>query len=382
MRILIGGDINPVKRDLDYFIQGKSNTIFGNTSEIINSSDLIIANLETPLIKLESPINKSGPIHGVPQEAISAIKNSGINYLNLSNNHILDHGYTGLESTIKTLETYGIDYGGAGMDGGKSSEAKKLIIKNQRIAILSYCEHEFSVSRNNYPGANGLDVIDFLDKIKELKKDNFYTILLFHGGKEHYMLPTPNQKKLCEFFIKYGADIVICQHSHISGVIDELDSKYIVYGQGNFVFDPYPKSSDWLYKGLLIELNIIENQLDKISYHPIMHNSFKDNRKLGINLMKDKDKHPFLSNIQSVSREYIENPEMVYKSWEQLSAKNKNLFFSIFNGSGKILRKINQYVPYLNLKYNKKSKTILKNIITCETHLEMARTILDNELDV
>jgi poly-gamma-glutamate capsule biosynthesis protein CapA/YwtB (metallophosphatase superfamily) len=382
VRILIGGDINPSQRDLEYFINGKSNTIFGNTSEIISSSDLIIANLETPLINTKSPINKSGPIHSAPQEAIAGIKQSGINFLNLSNNHILDHGYAGLESTIKTLDRAGINYGGAGMDGEKSSEPKKLKIKNQRIAILSYCEHEFSVSRNNYPGANGLDIIDFLDKIKHLKEHNFYTILLFHGGKEHYMLPTPNQKKTCEFFIRYGADIVVCQHSHISGVINEIDSKHIIYGQGNFVFDPYPKSSEWLYKGLLIELIIKENQLEKIDYHPIIHNSFKDKNNIGINLMQDDEKNVFLNNIKSVSKEFIDDPEMVYKSWEQFSVKHKNLFYSIFNGNGKILRKINQYLPYLNFTYSKESKTILKNIITCETHLEMARTILDKDLDV
>ena len=73
---------------------------------------------------------------------------------------------------------------------------------------------------------------------------------------------------------------------------------------------------------------------------------------------------------------------MVYKSWEQLSAKNKKICFLVYlMGVETFYVKINQYVPYLNLKYNKKSKTILKNIITCETHLEMARTILDNELD-
>ena len=132
---------------------------------------------------------------------------------------------------------------------------------------------------------------------------------------------------------------------------------------------------------MLIELNIKENQLYNIDFHPIYHNSISDKNKIGINLMPNEDKDIFLKNIKKISKKYKNDPNYVYQSWQKLSLKNKNLFFSSFNGNGRILRKINQYFPYLNFKYNRKSKTILKNTISCETHLEMARTILEYDID-
>lgn len=64
-----------------------------------------------------------------------------------------------------------------------------------------------------------------------------YTIVLYHGGKEHYRFPSPNLQKYCRKFIEKGANIVICQHSHCIGCEENYKNGKIIYGQGNFLFD-------------------------------------------------------------------------------------------------------------------------------------------------
>ena len=63
----------------------------------------------------------------------------------LANNHIMDHGESGLYSTIELLKEHNIDYVGV----GKSlSEAQKPYIiekDGQRIGVYACAEHEFSI---------------------------------------------------------------------------------------------------------------------------------------------------------------------------------------------------------------------------------------------
>ena len=196
MKIIIGGDLCPTKRDENYFKSGDAKLLFGSAIDLLKNSDLTIANLETPLIKKFSPIRKTGAIFHNSVKILNAIKESGINFLNLSNNHIMDHGIGGLETTISAIKDYDLMYGGVGKNSTEASEPVKLNIGGEKIAIISYCEHEFSVSSKIRAGANGLDLIDFLDKMNILKKESYFIILLYHGGKEHYALPSPNQKNM------------------------------------------------------------------------------------------------------------------------------------------------------------------------------------------
>lgn len=49
-------------------------------------------------------------------------------------------------------------------------------------------------------------------------------------------IPRQNCKK-CRKIVEKGADLVVCQHSHCIGCMEEYDKGTIIYGQGNFLFD-------------------------------------------------------------------------------------------------------------------------------------------------
>ena len=95
VKMIIGGDICATKRDESSFLEGDALRLFSDILPVIKAADLAIANLETPLINSPSPIKKSGAVFGNSPNILNAIKKSGINFLNLANNHILDHDIKG-----------------------------------------------------------------------------------------------------------------------------------------------------------------------------------------------------------------------------------------------------------------------------------------------
>jgi len=375
MRILIGGDLKPTKRDIEFFTLGNEGKIWGDLSEEIKHADFAIANLETPLIEKETPIDKSGAVFGSPKEVLNAVKNVNISFLNLANNHILDHGEEGLRTTIKALKDYEFDFSGAGESLKIASKPFTKKIKNKVISILSYSEEEFNIATNKNGGGNPLDIIDFVKKIKRLKVESDFMILLYHGGKENYMLPTPKQQKLCKFFIEEGVNMVVCQHSHTAGAYEEHAGGVIFYGQGNFVFDPYPVKRDWLYKGFLIDVVLNENNDFQYKLLPYVHNSL-NSKEVGIRLMNSQESEEYLNYIESFNKKMANNPDFVTEEWDKLSSSLENTYLSVLNGNGRILRKINEKTSFLRSIYRNKRKLVLKNYITCETHQEILQTIL------
>ena len=153
VKLIIGGDICATKRDENAFLEGDASQLFSDVLPEIQSADLAIANLETPLINSPSPIQKSGAVFGNSSSMLNAIKKSGINFLNLANNHILDHGEKGLQTTIEALINQDFHYVGAGNSIDEAAQPFTTKIKGKTISILSYAEHEFSIVENNNSGA-------------------------------------------------------------------------------------------------------------------------------------------------------------------------------------------------------------------------------------
>ena len=377
-KIIIGGDICPTHYDLSKFIKGDTSIVCKELMEALSKADFKIANLETPLIKKQTPIEKSGAVFGSQPEILNLIKNLGIDFLNLSNNHILDHGNVGLQQTILSLEERDIEYSGAGMNLTEASKPFEFSLKDKKIAILSYAEHEFSIAEKDKAGANPLDIIDFVNQIQKLKDEKDFIILLYHGGKEHYKLPSPKQQKLCRFFIEQGVNLITCQHSHTGGAYETHKGGEIFYGQGNFIFDAQPIKKDWLYKGFLIDIELKDDNSFLTSLIPIIHRSF-DGEKNGIRKMRPSEKTVYLSEFDKMNKKMKQDSKFIDREWEKQSISLKDTYFSILNGNGRLLRKINEKTGLLNLLYFGKRRSVVKNIISCETHREIILTILKNK---
>lgn len=377
-RIIIGGDICPTKRDIDLFRQGDSKGIFNDLLPLFDEADYIIANLETPIIEKETPIFKSGNIFGNPPEILGALKSANITCLNLSNNHINDHGSDGIGTTLLSLKKVKFDFFGAGNNEKEAREPFLRQIGNTTIGLLSYCEHEYSFATEKKAGANPLNLLDFIDTIELIRETCDLIILLYHGGKENYILPSPKQHDLCNFFISRGVDIVISQHSHTIGLVEKPDAGgLIIYGQGNFVFDPYPLNKAQFYKGFLLIVEIENKREYTYSMAPYVHQSLYDKNKFGIRKLQKSESELFFSEMNELQMRVKSNPELIVEKWKEMCSGYIDTYLSVLHGHSRFERKLNEKLSFLKLRYSGQRKALVKNFIQNETHREMLDTILD-----
>lgn len=340
-KILIGGDLVPTESNYEYFINKNIETIIGKElKKIFDIHDFKIFNLEVPLTQNYTPIRKWGVNLLAPPTTINGIKEMGIDFVCLANNHILDQGVQGVKSTLEILQENRIAYAGGGMSLYDAKKTYSFELDNVCIGLYCCTEHEFSIATDHSAGANPFDSINSFDHVEQLKEQSDRVIVLYHGGKEHFPYPTPYLQKVCRKFIEKGADMVICQHSHCIGCEEKYLDGTIVYGQGNFLFD-YLDIECW-NNGLLISLNVDVDKME-VEYIPVIRN------RNCVRIANDNEATELLKDFMIRSDCIIEE-KFIQAQFEQMALKESDMYLE-------------------SLKRGVFER--IENYINCETHREI-----------
>ena len=201
--------------------------------------DIVIGNLEGPLVQNGSPVDGKCTLKASPALARS-FANSGFGLMTLANNHIMDHGPVGLFSTMKALNQAGLPFVGAGKDGDSARSPYYVTLKGTPCAFLA--RSSVIVSSPCYasmdsPGIAFLDVDEIKAALKKCKRKADIVVLIAHWGVEHYRYPSVSQRKLARELIETGADLIIGHHPHVLQGVEEIGSALVTHSLGNFVFD-------------------------------------------------------------------------------------------------------------------------------------------------
>ena len=361
MKIHIAGDLVPTVSNIEKF--EKDNFIDELGKEFKNiwlNSDFRVFNLECPLGENLTPIAKSGPNLLAPSSTINGIKSLKPNLVCLSNNHILDYGLDGLENTLNILSKENIS--SVGIINNSNEIAKTYYIEkdNIRVGIYNVCENEFSVATKDSKGANSMHGLKAYKEIHNAKQQCDYLIVIYHGGKEFYRYPSPELREVCRNFVDFGANIVITQHSHCIGALDEYNNAKILYGQGNFIFDC--TDDEYWNTALILELNI-DNKGITIKYIPIeRYNNV-------IKISKNKD---ILKSFENRNEE-IKDESLLEEKYINFSMKKLNEYLHICTGVRLYNRILNRFFKrkFFIKKYKLKDCLAILNIIECEAHREL-----------
>ena len=282
--LIIGGDLVPTESNRKLFENNQIEELLGKElKEELEKVDFKIFNLEAPITVNNEELLKCGPNLKINPTTIKGIKGLSPSLLTLANNHIMDFKEQGLKDTLEILENNNINYVGI---GNSLNDLKKFHILEKeglKIGVYVCTEREFSIATSTMAGVNPLELIDNLEDIQDLKKECDYIIVLYHGGKEHYRYPSPMLKKICNKMVEYGADLIVCQHSHCIGSYEEYKGGTIIYGQGNFIFDR--ADNEYWNTSLLVKVEINEEKID-IEYLPIVKNKNKIRK---ANLKEEKE---------------------------------------------------------------------------------------------
>lgn len=362
--ILIGSDLVPTESNYDLFEKGEAEKLVGpELLSELESADFRIFNLETPLTDKEAPIPKCGPNIITPTRTLPGIKGLSPSLLTLANNHILDEDAQGLYSTMRLLDESKISYIGAGENLSAAQKPYIVEAKGKRIGIYACAEHEFTIAGEDKPGANPFDLLDSPDHIASLAAMCDYVVVLYHGGKEHYRYPSPYLQKVCRKITEKGADLVVCQHSHCVGCMEEYHGSVIVYGQGNFLFD-HSKSEFW-QTSLLVKASFGEKM--EVSFLPL---SKWENT---VRLAAGEEAKQILSGFEERSRE-IQQPGRIKELYREFCLANKDWYLYVIAGGQQ-----NLGVSAENFKpsYSKETLLAMTNYFNCEPHRELVTTVLE-----
>lgn len=214
---------------------------------LLSIGDLNIANFEAVLTDADySQLSGTKPyiLGGKVQESIAALNRQHIHAVTLGNNHAMDYGVQGLDSTINAFKNGNIPAIGAGITGRDASEPLRINVGNYEIIIFgcywyrqqAYQSFDF-YAIGNKPGVACLSG-EVLDRIRAEKKEspNAFVITLVHWGSDFERV-VPTQRNYAKQLLDSGTDLIIGHGAHMMQEVEYLNNKWVVYSIGNGVFN-------------------------------------------------------------------------------------------------------------------------------------------------
>jgi len=344
--------------------------------ELINqfkAADVAILNLESPLTEHNKTIIKSGPAIKANAVVANRIKEMGITLVTLANNHIMDFGNQGLRDTLATLDSIGLSFTGAGFNQEHARKPYILTIANKKLAVLNFCENEWSTTHGSYMGANPINEIENFYQIRKAKEQADYILVIAHGGHERYPLPSPRIKRLYRFFADAGASAVVAHHTHCTSGYEVYNNIPIIYGLGNFLFaNKAMKKTDW-NNGMTVTLNF---ETDLCTFDFTHFDQCKDQVSVQVVSVSET----------KVRNEKIKELNKIIASNDQLKENYQRWLSSNFRMYSAYLEPhANRYIQYLQNRklfpsfWARRKRTYLLNLIRCEAHRDAVISLLEDE---
>ena len=225
----------------------------GAVRSLLQDADLAVANFENPAPDAFK-YHTQGTVFSANPRLIAGLKDAGIDYVSLGNNHIGDAGPTGLLQTLANLDKYGIRHSGAGKNLAAARTPAIMTVDGVKVAILSYDTiAKYYAAGPDKPGSAQLSAPVVKADVAAARKAGAQLVIVYpHWGTEYSPRPFSAEQKLAHAVIDAGADMIIGNHAHWVGAMEIYKGHPIWYALGNFVFDQ--TWSEPTSEGLLLDL--------------------------------------------------------------------------------------------------------------------------------
>jgi poly-gamma-glutamate synthesis protein (capsule biosynthesis protein) len=240
----------------DASFEGLTDSVVSNTSGLLSAiaptlqgADLAMVNLETALGEGGTPVPKSFTFQ-VPEEALGALSAAGVDVVTMANNHGMDYGEAGLESSLAIRDTsmaeHSVAIVGIGRDAADAYSAQVADVKGQRIGIIAANDVFDAAVQTAWTAADGKPGIasskagptqdQLVAAVTALRPEVDTLVTYLHMGREKDTCPNERQVEIADALHAAGADIVIGSHTHRLQGAGFRDGRFVAYGMGNYVF--------------------------------------------------------------------------------------------------------------------------------------------------
>ena len=225
---------------------------FDYVRPIVEQYDLAVANLEVTLPGV--PPYTGYPMFRSPNAVAEALKDAGFDMLVTANNHSADGRLIGVTGTLDVLDSLGMMHTGTFRDQNEKQSLYPLLAyrKGMKIAILNYT---YDLNGMPIPPPTAINLIDTVQMREDLaiaaSVQPDFTIVVMHWGLEYQTKESPDQRKIADFLLRHGTDIVIGSHPHVVQPIREETagehSAVVVYSMGNFISNQNQPETDGIW---------------------------------------------------------------------------------------------------------------------------------------
>ena len=255
---------------------------FTDIKQYIEEADITVGNLETTLSGAKR--GYSGyPTFNTPEILAKNLKDTGFDVVSTANNHCIDKGYTGIESTIDFLDAAGLAH--TGTFKSKKDQETILVkdVKGVKIAFLSftYGTNGIPIPKDKTYAVNLIDKKLIKSQIELAKKEEPDLICVsMHWGIEYQTKANKEQESLADYLFENGVDVILGNHSHVPQQMEKRKIKlddgttkdgFVIYSLGNFIAN---QNKQYTNDSAILKLEITKHKengkitIDKATYTP------------------------------------------------------------------------------------------------------------------
>lgn len=218
---------------------------------LLGDADLTVVNLETALVwypwfkgprprwaHQEKELLVTSPL-GLAR----ALKDAGVDVVDLANNHVYDALDTGLERTLATVDEAGLVGFGAGRTVREAWQPAYVERRGQRVAFVGCttvdgAQHEVGyVATAHHGGAARCTRRDLVQAMTEARERADSVVFMLHGGTEYLREQTDDVRRFSRLAVGLGALVVVNGHTHVVGGVSSDRGVPVVESAGNLLFD-------------------------------------------------------------------------------------------------------------------------------------------------
>lgn len=268
--------------------------LLAQVKPLLENADFTVVNFETT-INDPAFFPKSEPrptafhpttkyVYASHPNSVIALKQSGVDIVDMGNNHNYDMLEVGLNNSLSILDRAGVFHFGAGTNEANAWAPVMISSKGQTIAFVGCTTLRIPLNtpvRNDIPyvasdvlrkgGAAYCAEARLRSEIIQAKQQADIVIVMIHGGKEYDSTPTNKITYLTEIARESGATMVINHQPHVVGGFSLRDQSLIAWTIGNFLSDQTVWSS---LESYMLAVYLRDGKVIRAYVEPLMIDGF------------------------------------------------------------------------------------------------------------
>ena len=246
--------------------------MFLDVIPLLTDADFTVLNFEG--ILSGSPYGSQ--LNSAPPQVLEALKNAGVDMLQVANSKIINNGMVGLTSTLQAIQNAGLLSVGAYASNKDYNSSGGYVIQDVggvRVAFVAFTKGMDGMAlpegsencvnllyedySSNYKKINSTKIKRILRNVANQKPD--ITIALVHWGSEYNDAHSATQESIKNLLFANGVNAIIGTHPHYVQKMElNDDGTFIAYSLGDFISDAGRAGTEY---SVVLDLEITRNNM-------------------------------------------------------------------------------------------------------------------------